>query len=41
MKTKKIKEPCGKGLMKLSLLVNNETTTNIPQMAEHFNQYFT
>ena len=24
-----------------SLLVNNETITNIPQMAEHFNQYFT
>ena len=24
-----------------SLLVDNETITNIPQMAEHFNQYFT
>ena len=24
-----------------SLIVYNETITNIPQMAEHFNQYFT
>ena len=24
-----------------SLLVDNEAITNIPQMAEHFNQYFT
>ena len=52
MRTKKIQETCGKGSKKYSkkthktnsqssLLVENETTTNITQMTEHINQYFT
>ena len=50
MKTKKIQEPCGQVIHSKkahktnrpsSLLVYNKTVTNIQQMAEDFNQYFT